>query len=474
MDPSTPTTAPSGKRKKQPKSCRLVRLPDPILLQIFESPGVSKSSVLGLCRALYPAALKVFYCHVHLNSREQMQRFAWTLRRNPERAHLVCCMSLMDKRITKEDARPAGWCSEDGDGGAGQLVDFDAAASYTSIVVGVGLLKDVVRMLPNLEALLVTGSVLYSPLLACDFLTEMPYPRLKLLDLSHVASLQEELPRTLGHDLVLIPSLKIFTLHGLGARMPFDLLNLSPTSMVSPRSLHLESFNLSMALFLWPEIRHLFQALATGIKTVSIECWWAYPTVLHDVALLPASVECMVLSFGRQLCANAAAAASPDYALTERAIAVSRERAPFLHPLKLVAVLWNFPNLADLRLEGDTVMPETFDLLLSLPSLRTLSLGPHTRFTTSSLVCYLRATSTLDAVYVHVCECVPVPTGASKRTSRITLPPRPAWREGFDADDARAITQACCEEGIAAGGTLVCAARVVTSEMPHQCRGWCK
>ncbi|BGP41309.1 hypothetical protein JCM10449v2_005286 [Rhodotorula kratochvilovae] len=364
-----------------------------------------------------------------------MQRFAWTLRRNPERGRLVLDLFLQDKRITKENPRPTEWHATAGDTGAAQLLHFEA--SYTSIVVGVGLLKDIVRRLVNLDALGVTGSALFSPLLCRSFLEELPYPRLKLLVLLRTAAIVEDvLPDTLGHNVALIPSLKTFLLDGLSAGMPTDLLNLSPASSIAPRSLRLESFCLMRGPLLLSEIRSLLQALAIGIKSVILEACHAH---------------------------------------AERTLELALKHGPPLQPLKLVAVPWYFPILADLRLEGDIIAPETFDVLLSLPSLLTPTLGAHTCFATPPLIASLRANDTLKTLYLHVCGCVPTAKRASSsRKTRRVPAPRPVWREGFGAADAHAIVRACNEERVAVGGTFVCAARVVPPERPHECRGWCK
>ncbi|BGP49461.1 hypothetical protein JCM10450v2_005352 [Rhodotorula kratochvilovae] len=471
---SMTTTATSGKRKKQPKSCLLVRLPEPILRRIFVGHVVDNPSCLRLCRALYPIALEAVYRQVNLRSCEQMQRFAWTLRRNPECGRLVLDLSLQNKRITKENPRPTEWHATAGDAGAAQLLHFEA--SYTCIVVGVGLLKDIVRRLVNLDALGITGSALFSPVPCRSFLEESPYPRLKLLVLFRTAAIVEDvLPDTLGHNVALIPSLKTFLLDGLSAGMPTDLLNLSPTSSIALRSLRLESFCLMRGPLLLSEIRSVLQALAIGTKSVILEAWFAYPRILHDVALLPPSVERLELAFGPGRCVDAAEAASPSHAHAEQMLELALKHGPPLQPLKLVAVPWYFPILADLRLEGDIIAPETFDVLLSLPSLLTLTLGTHTRFAAPPLIAFLRANDTLKTLYLHVCVCVPTAkrTSSSRKTRRVPAP-RPVWREGFGAADAHAIVRACNEERIAVGGTFVCAARVVPSERPHECRGWCK
>ncbi|BGP41284.1 hypothetical protein JCM10449v2_005261 [Rhodotorula kratochvilovae] len=268
MDPSTATAAPSGKRRKQPKSCRLVRLPEPILFQILSYKDVLTPSNLGLCRALAPVTIKAFYRVVYLKSREQIKRFAWALCRHSERATLVLRLSLSDKEHTKDRPCAATWQPEREDSGSGQLVDFDPAASSSSVVVGIGLVKDILRLLVNLGSFHIAGVALLS-----------------VLNLQAITG--EVVPSSLLYSLTRVPSLRGVTILNVDGSMLPGPLNLGSQISVPPRSLRLQSFCIMGSVRLRPELRILLQALSLGLKTVTVPSCWAYPNLLSDMALLP-------------------------------------------------------------------------------------------------------------------------------------------------------------------------------------------
>ncbi|BGP49435.1 hypothetical protein JCM10450v2_005326 [Rhodotorula kratochvilovae] len=285
MDPSTATAAPSGKRRKQPKSCRLVRLPEPILFQILSYKDVLTPSNLGLCRALAPVTIKAFYRVVYLKSREQIKRFAWALCRHSERATLVLRLSLSDKEHTKDRPCAATWQPEREDSGSGQLVDFDPAASSSSVVVGIGLVKDILRLLVNLGSFHIAGVALFAPLLQPDFIETLPYPSLSVLNLQAITG--EVVPSSLLYSLTRVPSLRGVTVSNVDGSMLPGPLNLGSQISVPPRSLRLQSFCIMGSVRLRPELRILPQALSLGLKTVTVPSCWAYPNLLSDMALLP-------------------------------------------------------------------------------------------------------------------------------------------------------------------------------------------
>ncbi|BGP49434.1 hypothetical protein JCM10450v2_005325 [Rhodotorula kratochvilovae] len=97
----------------------------------------------------------------------------------------------------------------------------------------------------------------------------------------------------------------------------------------------------------------------------------------------------------------------------------SRKSRSDLLPDKLVAVHWHFPNLVSVAVQGTVLPPDTLDIRVSLPSLRTLDLGAHTTFPLSSLLNFIRAAPSLHNLRPP--------------------PPRLVWRKGFGLEDAKAL-----------------------------------
>ncbi|BGP41311.1 hypothetical protein JCM10449v2_005288 [Rhodotorula kratochvilovae] len=455
MDPSTLPTAPSGKRRKQHKSCRLVRLPEPILFQILSYKDVLTSSNLGLCRALAPVAIKALYRDISLSSREQVQLFAWTLRRHPERAALVLRLTFWDKTYSKDQLCTDAWQPGRGDLGSGQLFDFDSAEPSSGVVVGIGLVKDILRMLVNLGSFHIAGVALFAPLLQRDFLETDPYPRLSVLSLQAIVTAREAVPSSLIHSLTRVPSLKDVLLFGLENLGHSNLLNADPQVRVGP------------------ELRILLQALAVGAEKVSICSWWAYPSFMADVTLLPPSVTYLELVVGRGSCITASGNKSshPATKILEEELA---KPSSLLVPDKLANVKWHFPNLVSLVLHGELIPPSTFDILLSLPRLRTLDLGSHLTFLLPTLLDFVRAAPSLHSLHIAVCECIPHSAAVVARKKSRPPPPRPTRRKGFGMEDAKALVRACNEKGVAVGGTIICATKMVYAGDGHLCRGWCQ
>ncbi|BGP49463.1 hypothetical protein JCM10450v2_005354 [Rhodotorula kratochvilovae] len=399
MDPSTLPTAPSGKRRKQHKSA--------------------------------------LYRDISLSSREQVQLFAWTLRGHPERAALVLWLSFWDKTYSKDQLCTDAWQPGRGDLGSGQLVDFDSAEPSSGIVVGVGLVKDILRMLVNLGSFHIAGVALFAPLLQRDFLETDPYPRLSVLSLQAIVTAREA-------DVLL------FGLENLGHS---NLLNADPQVRVGP------------------ELRILLQALAVGAEKVSICSWWAYPSFMADVTLLPPSVTYLELVVGRGSCITASGNKSshPATKILEEELA---KPSSLLVPDKLANVKWHFPNLVSLVLHGELIPPSTFDILLSLPRLRTLDLGSHLTFLLPTLLDFVRAAPSLHSLHIAVCECIPHSAAVVARKKSRPPPPRPTWGKGFGMEDAKALVRACNEKGVAVRGTIICATKMVYAGDGHLCRGW--
>lgn len=350
----------------------------------------------------------------------------------------------------------------------------DVHAPSEDIVIGVGLFKDILLRLRNLNALAVNGGQLASRLFSAELTAEPEYPRLSEIWVSAYCGETvgtRELSPALCRDLSHLPTLKALSLVGLSGWMPANLLNMNATDYLPPRSLRLKSICIN-GISLKIEIRLLFQALADGLRYVQLESEIAWASIMEDLALIPPSVEHLKLSLGLGACENNSSKYSK--------MAHKRFLMAELNPGRLISATSLPAALRDLSLQGDLVGPETFDVLLALPSLDTLALGSHTRFSSSDLIAFIESSPSLKGLIVNVCQCAVARGGitgggaSARRNKRTPDSPKPVWRDGFRLDDAQAVFLACQEKKIGIGGTIVCASKLLPRGVEgHDCRGWC-
>ncbi|GAA5839522.1 hypothetical protein JCM9279_005967 [Rhodotorula babjevae] len=456
MSSSGPAKPPKVKRKKQPKSNRLVRLPPSILRRIFADIGEKcKLGFLTLCRGLYAYALVSLYGGVALKSRTQARAFVRALQLHPERAELV---------------EVAIFAS----GKSGQHALEDAA------IVDTALYTSLILQLRSLSGLIIRGGRLATALIAEDLVLDPSFPRLSYLRVELGKEANELDLFDLGRNLTRLADLTSLTLDGLNKHMPVEELNLGPGHL-PPRSLRLGCVRICKGVSLRPALRYLFQALAAGTTDFVLNTVWAYPAILEDLYFLPATVERMSLSIGLDNCSTVEDFGSGRaHARMLDLIEHGRERAPSLCPRPLSGTLSLPSSLVELVLQGDIVVADTFNLLLDLPLLGTLRLGTHTRFSSTDLVTFVETSPALTYFQLDVCECVrPAAvlaegsSASARRRSSAPAVPQPVWRDGLSLDDAHDIVQACWARSITVAGTVICATKSAAVGQAHDCSGWC-
>ncbi|GAA5905713.1 hypothetical protein JCM8208_000873 [Rhodotorula glutinis] len=483
MSSSEPVKPPKVKRKKQPKSNRLVRLPPSILRRIFADIVDADPGTLLLCRGLHDYFLHAVYGSVKLDKATQVKAFFRTLSHRPEFAHLVTTATFSQGAADKEKSPVARGRNVVGPGlGSGQRDGLPQdELDEDDITVNFALLGVLLLCMPNLIILGVFGGKLASVLFAQDLVANPRYPRFTHLVISPGEFAPADVLPSLGRDLSRLSHLRTVALTGFDQHLPVSTLNLYPAHL-PPRSLHLDTFDLANCTNLGPEIRHLFHALASGLSSFSLTTSWAYPALLDDLELLPSTISSMSIVAGLYACGSPedvkAMQGFPDvFAYT----ASMREEAPHVFTRPLTSALSLPRALTSLKLQGDIVVDKTFDLLLDLPNLRFLSLGAHTEFRITDLITFLHSNRTLKTLAVDVCACAPAPSTTIVRRPRPTkakassspVPPRPkpVWRDGFREEDAQVVVRMCGGRGITVEGSVVCATR--SAERSHECRGWC-
>lgn len=361
-------------------------------------------------------------------------------------------------------------------------------SSPKNLTVGIGLLKDIIFRLPCVDMLMIWGGQLARHLFSPDVVAHPLYPRLRGVYIMLAAESQHTFgARALWSYIGALPRLDVLAVHNLDSLAAGSVLSIDPTTRASPRSLHVEFLRIIKVKVFSFQFRHVLQSLAHGVKSVELEGWVAYSSLLDDLVLLPSSIKHLELMLGQPTCASAAVAANSAYRACMAVIERARRETPEAMSRPLTTSLAALPNLVALSLQGDIVSPETFEHLAGLEHLTTLRLGTHARFETGDVVGFVRAAPALKALWVEVCCCVrltaaasapPRPAGARARASSSPTAPspttKPAWRPGFNLDDARALVDECGSCGVAVGGTIACASgRFGVCAGEDACEGWC-
>ncbi|BGP63489.1 hypothetical protein NBRC10512v2_004836 [Rhodotorula toruloides] len=267
---------------------------------------------------------------------------------------------------------------------------------------------------------------------------------------------------TYTSDAELVHSLaKVATLEHLVFRfaphdLPIDLLNLGPRVSVPARSLRLRSFAVEKHFRIGRDIRVLLAGLAADcLRTVKIEGLLAYPDIMHDLALLPPTVDHLDLKLGNNC---------PYYDHSAK------------HP-KLADIAWHMPSLEHLHLGGDIVSRATFDVIYALPRLYCLSLSQHTSIDADRLLSLLRGGPStwprIRRLTVSICECPEPAKGPSTRCLEHTAQSKtPNWPPNFGENDAKQLVQICNGKDIRLSGSILCATGECDSDDEHDCPGW--
>ncbi|GAA5857009.1 hypothetical protein JCM9279_007312 [Rhodotorula babjevae] len=486
MNSSPPSSSPVKRRQKQPKSCRLVRLPTSVLRRIFNHLDDVSLDKVTLWRALEPMLVQGLYRVVTLDTARKIRSFATALVEHPERGRLVETLLLDQLALTRTRTRgkDPGVELECGEKGAGQLHDLATAPLRKDLVIGIGLLKDIVQRLPRVDALTVCGDQLAGHLFSPAVAAQPDFARLGHVYIILAPAVGSPRVPALWRHLSAIPDLHLLVVHNLDPAAAGTMLNLDPATHLAPRSLHVTTLSLTEAASFGPGLRHVLSGLAYGVEVVHLESWVSYRSILDDLVLIPPSLTRLEVSLGLSMCATPTAAADPAYrSLIELLDRATRE-TPDGAPLPLTTSLIALPNLVTISLQGDIVSSETFENLAGLEHLETLRLGTHTRFETSDVVEFVWAASALETLWVEVCCCVPLAVaGAARGSARAAArasststssptPTKPTWRPGFSLTDARTLVDECFECGVVVGGTIACASGRFGPDT-HSCEGWC-
>ncbi|BGP01083.1 Proteophosphoglycan ppg4 [Rhodotorula toruloides] len=409
----------------------LCRLPPDVLHRILVANVTAKH--LALCKEMLPRVLRAIFSNADIYGAKRLAQFACSIKIRPSNARFVRDFTFSDaSRLESREGR-LRWDPSRAKAGAGQLAPSIEALeemhvrSYRpdSMTVGFGLLKDVLRLLPNLATLALCGTPLIPPIFAPDYLDTLPFPKLEevsLMAVTHIGEDWDDSPLSgSALNLASLKSMKRFSLVRNDIAIPFDRLNLMPSVALPPRSWHLEEANLSEFGHVGPESAVLFSALSESLRKVTIESATVHERFFDDLTRLPPSLEDLDISVGTPC---------------------SKEgRVPHTHP-KLSSSIDHLVNLRRLQLVGDVIETETFETIASLPNLVELNFGVHTALASVPLleIVGLRFSRLpkLAEMHVDICCCGQPSSGCQL----------PQWPPAFNKTSARLLASAAKAAGI--------------------------
>ncbi|GAA5849246.1 hypothetical protein JCM8547_006491 [Rhodosporidiobolus lusitaniae] len=237
----TPTISPAVLRRFP-----LVHLPLLALHIIFKNALTSRN--LTICKALLPVALEVIWKNVRLCSGWQIAEFAASLARQPQMGRAVKWLQVEDQ---DQDQEMAIW----GEEGVGPgllsgiirarqigLESYYAPDQFLGEGVGVGLLQDIVRHVPELRVFTLIGLPLLDTFFDPHYFFPLsPLPHLHNLSLVLVGDEEwddENAASVIARVAAGCPSLQSFSLHHneLAGDLPVDYLNVGKEVYLAPRS----------------------------------------------------------------------------------------------------------------------------------------------------------------------------------------------------------------------------------------------
>ncbi|BGO92606.1 hypothetical protein NBRC10512_004296 [Rhodotorula toruloides] len=421
----------------------LCRLPPDVLHAIFFQTITSQNFII--CKQLLPNTLEALYCDVVIRKSQQLACFASSLKIRPANARSVRFLTL-GKTIRYDfgQGSPIKWLSDDETHGSGQLptsiskLEWDGRLSYrpASMVVGIGLLKDLLRILTNVRTLDVTSVPLLASLFAADYLESRPFSKLRSLWLQVDVNQQTREDwdgaslATLARNLRLIPSLGRVGLYYNVDALPVNFLNLEPSFAIAPRSWQIDYLAIRRFRRLGPETAVLFSSLAPTVKTVIIDTMLMHRRLFDDLACLPASISLLSLDLG--------CACSKEHPTSD-----------WIFPA-LSSSIEHLVNLEHLHLTGNIVSVETYDAISGLSSLICVSFGAHTALSLPHLLKLIKrvppSQPKLQNLYVMTCEC-PSP-GPDKQ--------RPNFPSGFGPAEVDTLIKETRKARVKLSGTIYC------------------
>ncbi|BGP33230.1 hypothetical protein JCM10296v2_005024 [Rhodotorula toruloides] len=451
MPPRTSTSprkkagkAPGAKKKPASTRCLITSLPSNLSPSIFHE-AIDHDN-FALCHALLPYMLAELYRIAEISDADILLQFAAAIMRRPWLVEEVLEIMLRDDDAVDDESGEIFWETTGLLSGHGQLGTLDALYERRrrpyrplALVCGIGLVRDLLRLTTRLESFNVVGMYFIRPILLNDSLEDR-WPRLNTV----ILNLDEAddgwtytSDAELVHNFAEVPTLKHLVFRFAPHDLPVDLLNLGPRVSVPARSLSLMSFAVEKHFRLGRDIRVLMAGIAADcLRTVKIEGLLAYPEFMHDLALLPPTVDHLDSKLGNTC---------PYYNRSGR------------HP-KLANIAWHMPSLEHLHLEGDIVSRATFDVIYALSRLYCLSLSQHTSIDTDRSLSLLRGGPStwprIRRLTVSICE---------HRTGR---------RSG--ENDAKQLVQICVGKDIRLSGSILCATGECGSDDEHDCPAWGK
>ncbi|GAA5889684.1 hypothetical protein JCM6882_007102 [Rhodosporidiobolus microsporus] len=434
----------------------LLFLPPSVLRRIFAEQGTISFANLILCKTLMPHTLQALYANVQLLRRPHVAKFAASVRTKPS---LLSC--VREFGISDSERFPAvddhAWDRDSGDVGAGQVIPADGQGvpyDASSVVVGLGLLKDLCSAFEHLDILTLGGKPFRS-ILSTRYLQKNPFPSLRNLLLMFVYDEDFDTEDTLFHRLALLPPLANcsfqFLLQRRNTTAPLPLLNLAPQQALRPRSWSVETLDVANGGWAAPEYRYVFAGLSESCKKVSLAFTHVAPSFASDLAFLPSSLTALILSLGT-FCEGGG---PPPRANT----------LPRLND-----TLSHLVNLKHLHLLGDIVDAASFPTIARFAHLECLLLGSHTSYSLSDLSpLFARSEMTpplppLGFLTVHVCPYCYTKRRAGTREVKFA---RVYWPRCLPRADAVDLVERDGVQGMSVDGTMRCALGMCTPTERH-------
>ncbi|KAK4335770.1 hypothetical protein RTBOTA2_004540 [Rhodotorula toruloides] len=412
----------SGAKKKSAWTrCLITSLPPELYPSIF-AEAIDHGNFV-LCRALLPHTLVELYRTVELSDQVELAQFAAAIMRRPWLASEVRSFVLRDIDVEiDEEADGLVWDKIDPSLGSDRLETLQVLTGKRGrpyqpddIIVGHGLIKDVLRLMSNLEDLDITGVYFRRHLFIPAFLEEGPWPRLKALRLASdkrdAGYVQQPDQGILRNISAFLPTLNTLTLRSSGSKPQHQDLDTSEP----------------------------------------VPAFRVYADIFHDFRHLPPTIEYLRIGLG------------PACPLYDRSVE---------YP-KFEAGAWHLPQLKSLHLDGDIVSRATFDLIYALPEVESLALGAHTAIEAQPLLSLIRGGPStwprLSCLTVNICSC-----SEDEPKYPFTHSATPNWPPHFNKQDASELLRFCDVRDIVLRGSVLCAFGVCAPDGAHGCPGWVK
>jgi hypothetical protein len=315
-----------------------------------------------------------------------------------------------------------------------------------SVVVGLGLLEDLVLRMKHMSSFAIVDPAFYR-LLSPEFLALDPFPRVR--DLCFLFQSVGSAPRPeefaiLG-QISSLPALDYVALNLFNelAEFPHSLA-LSSSTYVPPHHIHVPNVQIR-GQALGDGVGLIFSSLGQGCQFLKVEADRLTPSFFRASALLPSSLTFLEIEEGH----------SCDHGGDAPVFAPIRDR--------LGSAFDHLVNLDHLVLQGDILSREGFDALASHPQLHILSLGSHINLSATHLLAYLdpddpRYIPHLHHLSLSVCLC-----GVAKTQNYFKV----HWPPSFSLQDGERLLDKARSQGLDVTGTLASAVVMAPRQTPR-------